>query len=486
MTAAIKILLVDDVGQNLVALDALLRREDVLPLHATNGTAALELLLEHDIALALIDVQMPEMDGFELAELMRGSPRTRNVPIIFLTATDRDTRRMFKGYEAGAVDFLYKPFDPHILRSKAEVFIQLHQQKRQLAAQLESMKQLIRTNDMFVAVLGHDLRNPLASIMTNAEIVRRAVPLALPNEGRLTETEQGIIASAPYVPAQNSERLVTASERIIASGKRMAHMIDQLLDVARVRSGQLQFKPEPLDLQSVTQAIIDEFQSAEFPPTLRLMVMGDTHGVWDRGGLAQILSNLIGNALRHGDDTQPVSIELDGSGAEAIRLRVSNGGLIPETVQPHLFTPFRSGKNTHYAPTDIMVDTLFDAAAGTSNAPMPLYPSQSANSKDVDPSGPVNGGQSEGLGLGLFIVYELVRLHTGTIEARSVPGNGTTTFEVTLPRRARWRGIHNGVDMSRRDPAAACDCAAQMATFNSESSSTATSTPNTAPPISIE
>ena len=103
---AIKCLLVDDLEENLLALSALLRRDDVEMLKARSGAEALELLLVHDVALALLDVQMPEMDGFELAELMRGSERTRHVPIIFVTAGARDQQRVFKGYEAGAVDFL--------------------------------------------------------------------------------------------------------------------------------------------------------------------------------------------------------------------------------------------------------------------------------------------------------------------------------------------------------------------------------------------
>ena len=99
-------------------LSALLRRDDVEVLTARSGSEALELLLVHDVALALLDVQMPEMDGFELAELMRGSERTRQVPIIFVTAAARDQHRLFKGYESGAVDFLYKPIEPHILREQ--------------------------------------------------------------------------------------------------------------------------------------------------------------------------------------------------------------------------------------------------------------------------------------------------------------------------------------------------------------------------------
>ena len=130
----VKCLLVDDLEENLVALSALLRRDDVELLTARSGAEALELLLAHDVALALLDVQMPEMDGFELAELMRGSERTRHVPIIFVTAGPRDQHRLFKGYDAGAVDFLYKPIEPQVLRNKAEVFFQLYTPEAAAAA----------------------------------------------------------------------------------------------------------------------------------------------------------------------------------------------------------------------------------------------------------------------------------------------------------------------------------------------------------------
>ncbi len=125
MTGPAKILLVDDLQENLLALAALLRRDEVELLEARSGNAALELLLAHEIALAIIDVQMPAMDGFELAELMRGSPRSRDVPIIFVTAGLHDESRIFRGYESGAVDFLHKPLEPTILRSKVDVFLQL-------------------------------------------------------------------------------------------------------------------------------------------------------------------------------------------------------------------------------------------------------------------------------------------------------------------------------------------------------------------------
>ena len=131
----VRVLAVDDVPENLIALEALLRDQGVELLQARSGIEALELLLVHDVALALLDVQMPGMDGFELAELMRGTERTRRVPIIFLTAVATDERRRFRGYEAGAVDYLLKPVDPQVVRSKVDIFVELYRQRAELARQ---------------------------------------------------------------------------------------------------------------------------------------------------------------------------------------------------------------------------------------------------------------------------------------------------------------------------------------------------------------
>ncbi|MCW2392084.1 PAS domain S-box-containing protein [Sphingobium sp. B1D7B] len=129
----VRILIVDDVVENLEALEALLAHDGVETARAGSGAEALELLLVNEFALALLDVQMPGMDGFELAELMRGTERTRRIPIIFLTAVATDETRRFRGYEAGAVDYLLKPIDSLVLRSKVEVFVELHRHRQALA-----------------------------------------------------------------------------------------------------------------------------------------------------------------------------------------------------------------------------------------------------------------------------------------------------------------------------------------------------------------
>ncbi|MBN9165278.1 MAG: response regulator, partial [Myxococcales bacterium] len=218
MAEPIHFLIVDDTEDNLVALEALLRRDGLTILKARSGAEALELLLAHEVALALVDVQMPEMDGFELAELMRGAERTKHVPIIFVTAGSRDPQCVFRGYETGAVDFLFKPLDPHVLRGKADVFFELHRQRNELASAL-------RLNEIFVGILGHDLRNPLSAVLAGAQLLERQV---------------------------SGDAQLRTLQRMTAAGNRMTEMIEQLLDLTRARlAGGLGFlrTRKPLDVR---------------------------------------------------------------------------------------------------------------------------------------------------------------------------------------------------------------------------------------------
>lgn len=161
----VKFILVDDIEENLLALEALLRRDGLELLKARSGPEALELLLQHEVALALLDVQMPGMDGFELAELIRGIERTRQIPIIFLTAMATNEHRRFRGYEAGAVDYLLKPLDPQILKSKANIFFELGRQRQELARQRD---ELSTTAGALAGVLArlqaHSDNSPLAIV----------------------------------------------------------------------------------------------------------------------------------------------------------------------------------------------------------------------------------------------------------------------------------------------------------------------------------
>ena len=135
-----RILLVDDRPENLLALEAILSSLDQVLVRATSGEEALKALLADDYAVILLDVQMPGMDGFETASHIKRRERTRDIPIIFLTAIDREPEHAFRGYSAGAVDYLAKPFDPWILRAKVSVFVDLYLKNQQLQEQAELLR----------------------------------------------------------------------------------------------------------------------------------------------------------------------------------------------------------------------------------------------------------------------------------------------------------------------------------------------------------
>lgn len=147
------ILIVDDRNENLVALESLLEQPQVSLLKAANGNEALRLLLKNDVALVLLDVQMPGMDGFEMAELMRRNKKTQTVPIIFVTANG-DKRHLFRGYEVGAVDYLSKPIDREVLIGKVTVFLELDRQRRELENQLDEIRRLKLQNEQLLHALG--------------------------------------------------------------------------------------------------------------------------------------------------------------------------------------------------------------------------------------------------------------------------------------------------------------------------------------------
>ena len=152
-----KILLVDDHRENLIALESILEAPGRQLVMATSGNEALQLALKHDFSLVLLDVQMPEMDGFEVAQLLRQGKKTRNTPIVFVTAISKEHKYVFQGYECGAVDYLFKPIDQQILTAKVEVFLELDQQKRRLQQAVVQMKRLKDENERLLQAIGEGI-----------------------------------------------------------------------------------------------------------------------------------------------------------------------------------------------------------------------------------------------------------------------------------------------------------------------------------------
>lgn len=313
----VKFLIVDDLPENIRALEALLAR-DGLELHtAANGNQALELLLRNDYALALLDVQMPDMDGFELAELMRGTERTRHVPIIFITAVATDETRRFRGYETGAVDFIFKPVDPVVMRSKAKVFFDIGFQQQALNRQRDELrKTTLELSDALGRLQAHSDNSPLGIVefdpdlrilgwskgaerlfgFTAAEMLGRSinVPGWLPPEQAtgLLVTLGGAMADQQH---RRSVEPVSASHR---NGAMLA--CEWYVSVLRTAPG----RPISLNVQ-----ILDVTDRRRAEETQRLLIGELNHRV--KNTLASVQA-ITSQTLRHTSDLKQFSTTFSG------------------------------------------------------------------------------------------------------------------------------------------------------------------------------
>ena len=385
-----KLLIVDDLPENLRALNALIRESDRSVYQASSGEEALALLLEHDFALAILDVQMPEMDGFELAQLMRGTEKTRHIPIVFVTAAGKEMNFAFQGYESGAVDFLHKPLDINAVQSKVNVFVALHQQRaetrRQVQAlehsrqQQEALLQELRTTqaelqrslrmrDEFMSMVAHELRTPLNTLFLETQM-------------RTLNLERGNLAA---FAAERLPKMIARDARQIRS---MVRLIDDMLDVSRISSGKLSIRREPVDLPALVRRVAEDLAPCAGDGASLLQVQAEQpiEGYWDAFRVEQIVVNLISNALRYGEG-KPVEISLAQTKNSAV-IEVRDHGIgIGAKDQERIFDAFERV---------------------------------------------VHQDRTGGLGLGLFITKQLVDAHGGAITLQSQPGHGAL-FSVTLP-----------------------------------------------------
>jgi signal transduction histidine kinase len=295
-----KCLLVDDLKENLIALQSLLEDENVEIHTATSGTQALELLLKNDYALSLLDVQMPEMDGIELAEIMRSTEKTKSIPIIFVTAgTDNDVNRIFMGYDAGAVDFLQKPLYPKIVLGKVRVFLDLYNQKKLLEEtfrrtneELENKVQertqalLIANNELeaFSYSVSHDLRAPLRSMDGFSKALLLQYGEKLDEKGK--------------------DYLV----RVRDSAQKMGELIDGMLILSRLGRKEIQCQDVNLSQMcgEITKELMDEFPEKK----VDLTIMPDMNVLADPALLFSVMENLLENAWKYSSKVPLARIEV--------------------------------------------------------------------------------------------------------------------------------------------------------------------------------
>lgn len=372
-----KCLIVDDLRENIVALKSLLKDEEVEILTAQSGVEALDLLLQHDFALSLMDVQMPGMDGFELAEIMRSTEKTRTIPIIFVTAASTDAHRIFEGYEKGAVDFLLKPLSPQIVISKVRIFLELYNQKVQLEQKLKkieeteaSLKKALRSRDEFLSICSHELKTPLTSLKMQIQITNR-----------LRERKGDDVAFSQ----ENMDKFLGHADRSV---ERIIHLVNDMLDISRVATGRLSLNLEKVQLETLIKDVADRLQTfMELAGCeLKINAQEEISGLWDKFRVEQVITNLLTNAAKYAPEA-PVEIHVYKKGQFAcVDVKDNGPGISPEN-QKRVFERFERVTNA-------------DSVTG--------------------------------LGLGLYISKTITELHHGALTVESIPGQGTT-FTMKLP-----------------------------------------------------
>ncbi len=317
----LKFLLVDDLEANLDALEGLLKRDGLELLKARSGPEALELLLVHDVALALLDVNMAGMDGFELAELMRGTERTRRVPIIFLTAGAIDQQRRFRGYDAGAVDFIFKPIESHILQSKAGIFFELAMQRENLRLIAEEAQAANRAKDHFMAALSHELRTPLTPVLMAVAAM---------------QGDAGLTAE--------SHDLLDMMRRNI---ELEARLIDDLLDATSIHNGKLSFKPALVDVHELLRHCLQTMGWEVKGRQCRFIAdfSAPRHHVQaDSVRLQQVFWNLLKNAVKFTPGAGTITVRTFNVDDTKIAVQVQDTGIgISPQAMPRIFDAFEQG-----------------------------------------------------------------------------------------------------------------------------------------------
>ena len=420
----VNILLVDDRPDRLLSYEAVLADLGQNLVKASSGVEALERLMKDDFAVILLDVSMPEMDGFETAALIHQHPRFERTPIIFVTALHVTDLDRLKGYELGAVDYVYVPVVPAILRSKVCVFVELCVKRRELqrlnetleranaelaaanstlqaektreleslnqtlaaanaqlehanrtlkaeAAERERLEQVLRAadrrKDEFLAMLAHELRNPLAPLRN-----------ALVSLQRLSLSEQ-----------DRAQALAMMSRQIT----QMARLIDELIDISRITSDRIELRMEPTDLRTIIEDACEIARPAIEQRDHRLSIEAPLSPLLinvDRTRIAQVLSNILHNAAKY---TEP-------NGAISLSAAVEDEGIVIRV------------RDTGIGIAPGMLGKIFDMFV------------------QVDPSFERSQG---GLGIGLTLAKRLAELHGGTVTAHSAGVGEGSEFAVCLP-----------------------------------------------------
>ena len=408
------VLVVDDRKENLLAIESALDGLAPEMVMVGTGRAALREALERDFAVILLDVRLPEMSGFETASLLRERQRTRHTPIIFLTAIDKEDSQVSQGYELGAVDYIFKPADPDILRAKVSVFLELHKKTKQIELLNRSLEDRVRrrTEELEVAnqELEHEVRerkkaeSEVRALNADLEerVRARTAELESANEElRAFSYSVSHDLRAPLRKIESFSQILhdeyeavldeTAEgylERIRANSERMSALIDEILKLSRISRETMQLVD--VDVSALAQEIVAELRTGDRDRSVDVHIEQGLHAHADRALLRIALDNLFSNAWKFTGRSESPCIEfvrVADERRDTFEIRDNGAGFRMEDAGK-LFQPFQRLHPSH------------------------AYP---------------------GTGIGLAIVNRILRRHGGDISAEGHENNGAT-FTFSLPK----------------------------------------------------
>jgi signal transduction histidine kinase len=370
--APVNILIVDDLPEKLLVYETILEDMGQNLMMARSGEEALKLVLKHEFAVILLDVNMPSMNGFETAELIRSRKKSAKTPIIFLTAFT-DELSTAQVYATGAVDYLPTPVLPEVLRAKIRVFIELFQMRHQAAAQAEerakreAAEEADRRKDEFLATLAHELRNPLAPLHNALHLLQMSEP--------------------------DPETIKRALEIMQRQLQQMVRLVDDLMDVSRITQGKIDLRLEYISLQDAIESALETTRPLIETRQHRLQIDLPAHPITVKADLirlSQIFANLLNNAAKYTDPGGLITLSVEPH-KDKVTIRVQDTGIgIEKNKLPQVFDLF------------LQIDSSLTRAQG-------------------------------GLGIGLTVVKNLVEMQKGTIEVLSEGLNKGSSFIVELP-----------------------------------------------------
>ncbi len=370
------ILIVDDSPENIFSLKTLLELHNFPTDSASGGEEALRKVLKNSYALIILDVQMPGMDGFEVAETLSGNSVSKDIPIIFLSAINVEKKYITKGYSSGGIDYVTKPIDPDILLLRVKTFYRLYEQNRVLNEMQNSLKKEIefrkaaqqeaqaasKRKDEFMSIASHELKTPLASMKAYIQLL-----------GRSLEKDDKV---RPYV------------DRTLAQINKLNALIADLLDSSRIENGRLKFNESLFNFGKLLKDSVEMMRQTY--PDYQICVSGDSNVLvlGDELRLEQVILNYMTNAVKYSPDEKKIELSTRMENNYLIVAIRDHGIGIPKENQAEVFQKFYRAEGT--------------------------------------------AQRFQGLGIGLYICYEIIQRHHGKCWLESEPGKGSV-FYFSLP-----------------------------------------------------